>query len=179
LNLFFLSRISPKKNLSYALSRLLEVDHSCRINFSIFGPIEDEAYWYSCQGLMDQLEQKGSVNCRYHGAVPNHFLADVLEEQHFLFLPTLNENYGHVIVESWLAGCPVIISDQTPWQNLDEKKIGWSLDLMQPQHFRKVLLDACSMDEHTYAEWSANAQQWGSRVASSEEVLARTRELFR
>ena len=38
-------------------------------------------------------------------------LADVLSRYHCLFLPTLSESFGHVIVECMLAGI-VVISDQ-------------------------------------------------------------------
>jgi glycosyltransferase involved in cell wall biosynthesis len=32
--------------------------------------------------------------------------------------PTLGENFGHVIAESLSASCPVICSDQTPWNDV-------------------------------------------------------------
>jgi len=35
----------------------------------------------------------------------------------FIF-PTLGENFGHVIIESLSAGCPVLCSDQTPWNDV-------------------------------------------------------------
>ena len=36
----------------------------------------------------------------------------------FLILPTKGENFGHVIAESLSASLPVIISQNTPWRNL-------------------------------------------------------------
>jgi glycosyltransferase involved in cell wall biosynthesis len=54
--------------------------------------------------------------------------------RHDLFLfPTRGENFGHVIFESLAAGTPVLVSDRTPWQDLDAAGVGWvrSLDRMQ------------------------------------------------
>ena len=34
-----------------------------------------------------------------------------------------HENFGHVIVESWQNGCPVLISENTPWKNLESQKL--------------------------------------------------------
>ena len=56
-----------------------------------------------------------------------------------MILPTFNENYGHVILESLTAGCPVIISDQTHWLTLSEKKAGWDLSLSDQQQFVDVI----------------------------------------
>lgn len=42
----FLSRIAPKKNLVYALHVLQRV--RCRVDFSIYGPLEDRDYWSAC-----------------------------------------------------------------------------------------------------------------------------------
>lgn len=45
-------------------------------------------------------------------------------------MPTFNENYGHAIVESFVAGLPVVISDRTPWRNLEKINAGWDIPLM-------------------------------------------------
>ncbi|EJL6444735.1 hypothetical protein NMS18_002445, partial [Vibrio cholerae] len=38
---------------------------------------------------------------------------------HVFLLPTLNENYGHAIVEAMVNSNIVIISDNTPWNELN------------------------------------------------------------
>ena len=47
----------------------------------------------------------------------------------FFTLPTQHENFGHVFIEAWAAGLPVITSDQTPWRDLQAKGIGWDIPL--------------------------------------------------
>ena len=43
-----------------------------------------------------------------------------------MFLPTLGENYCHAIAESIISGTPVLISDQTPWTQICNGKLGWA-----------------------------------------------------
>ncbi len=50
LKLFFLSRISEKKNLLFALETLNKMNlMEGLIEFYIIGPIEDESYWTKCK----------------------------------------------------------------------------------------------------------------------------------
>lgn len=43
-------------------------------------------------------------------------------------LPTLNENFGIVIAESYLCGTPVITTKGAPWSLIEENKCGWWVD---------------------------------------------------
>ena len=49
-----------------------------------------------------------------------------------MFLPTFAENYGHSIVEALSVGTPMLISDNSPWKNLQEKGFGWEISLNEP-----------------------------------------------
>jgi len=53
---------------------------------------------------------------------------------HALLMPSLTENFSYTVLESLQAGIPVLISDQTPWRDLEAQGIGWdlSLDLGDP-----------------------------------------------
>ena len=52
-----------------------------------------------------------------------------------LILPTQGENHGYVIQEALLSGCPVLISDRTPWRGLAALGVGADLPLEQPERF--------------------------------------------
>ena len=64
----------------------------------------------------------------------------------FLF-PTLSENYGHVIAEALVTGCIPIISDQTPWTDMNEAGAGWALPLEDETAFKKAIQEVVDMDE--------------------------------
>ena len=121
----FLSRIHPKKNLLYAISLFKEIKG--KVEFDIYGPIEDEDYWKQCQDEMKKLPENVKVN--YIGLVGHDQVHEVFSQYDAFMFPTLSENYGHVIAESLIVGTPVIISDQTPWRGLEEAGAGWDIAL--------------------------------------------------
>ena len=59
----------------------------------------------------------------------NDEVLSALSGHDLFFLPTLGENYGHVIHEALLSGSQVLLSDQTPWRGLTEAGLGWDLPL--------------------------------------------------
>lgn len=178
IQLFFLSRISTKKNLLFALNSLLQVDTKFKIDFSIIGPIEEFDYWNQCEGIINSLPS--NINVIIKGEIPNLKIHELLvKNEHFLFLPTKSENFGHVIAESMLAGCPVIISDQTPWKNLDEKGIGWDIPLSEPKRFIQAIETAAAIDQETYNKMSQAAFEYAKAFTSNPEVLQANRQLFK
>jgi glycosyltransferase involved in cell wall biosynthesis len=109
--LVFIGRVSPKKNLDLTLDALRDVSRS--VEFDIYGPLEDAAYWSRCQALIRRLPPR--VRVRYRGELtPATVRATFADYDAFVF-PTRGENFGHVIAESLSASCPVVCSDQTPW----------------------------------------------------------------
>jgi glycosyltransferase involved in cell wall biosynthesis len=60
------------------------------------------------------------------------------------------ESFGHAIFEALSVGCPVLISDQTPWKNLQEKKAGWDLPISDLNQITTTLQKMVDMDDH---EW--------------------------
>ena len=116
LRLFYLSRISKVKNLHFALEILKNIPPDIKINYDIFGNIEDQYYWNNCLEIIRSLPK--NIIVTYKNELAFNSVQKVISNYNCLFLPTLNENYGHSIVESLLSGCLVIISDKTPWQDL-------------------------------------------------------------
>lgn len=135
LNICFLSRISPKKNLHFVASILKNC--CAKINFDFYGPIEDVEYYNLC--LTQFAEVNSNVVVNYKGEIAPVFVSEVISKYDLFLFPTLGENFGHVIAESFSAGTPVLISDQTPWRQLNEKDVGWDLSLNEAGEFSKVI----------------------------------------
>jgi glycosyltransferase involved in cell wall biosynthesis len=135
LRLCFLSRISPKKNLDFALRVLADV--TVPVEFTILGPVEDAAYWATCQELMGRLP--GHIRAHHAGEVLPADVRRTLSGQDLFFLPTRGENFGHVIYEALSAGVPVLISDRTPWTGLEAAGAGWNLPLEAPLEFARAI----------------------------------------
>ena len=57
------------------------------------------------------------------------------------FFIQLDENYGHTIVESLIAGTPVLLSKgTTPWDNIEDEGMGWLVPLSDIDLFVKKKL---------------------------------------
>ncbi len=176
LNLFFMSRISTKKNLLGALKVLMTIDKKYQINFSIIGPVEDKHYWQSCMKLIKSLPNNIIIN--QIGPVPHYNINNILTKQHVLFLPTLHENFGHVIVEAWQNACPVIISNQTPWQNLTEKKIGYAHPLNNLSDYKISIERFAAMNQETFNDWTINSKKFAQQITDEGADLKKYKTLF-
>jgi glycosyltransferase involved in cell wall biosynthesis len=140
LSVCFLSRISRKKNLDFALRTLKHVKRP--IKFTIYGPLEDIEYWAECKKIATQLPSH--INVHYLGALDPSEVVDALAKHDVFFLPTKGENFGHVLLEAWLAGLLILTSDQTPWRGLGEIGVGWDLPLDNECAFAEIVDDVAS-----------------------------------
>ena len=175
LNLCFISRISEKKNLIFALEVLANIKN-VDITYNIYGPLEDPVYWKKCQVLIEQLPKNIVVN--YKGSIEPNDIELVLSNEHILFLPTLNENFGHSIVESLLCGCPVIISDQTPWSDLEEHGAGYAIGLEYKQKFVDVIMSCTRMSQEEFSSMSKKAIRYISKKIDLELITNQYKTLF-
>jgi glycosyltransferase involved in cell wall biosynthesis len=171
----FVSRISPMKNLLFALRMLQGV--SGDISFDIYGPLESSEYWNQCRRMICKLPQ--NIWVRYMGTVQHDRVREVFAEHDLLFLPTLGENYGHVICEALSAGCPVLISDQTPWRDLRQRGAGWDVPLAETERFRAILQQCVDADEEWYAALVIGAKEYAKKAASDPAILEENRRIFR
>jgi glycosyltransferase involved in cell wall biosynthesis len=121
----FAARIAPTKNLHFLLEVLAHCDGD--IHLDIVGPLEDPEYWAQCRALIPRLP--ATVSVEYTGEATHRDLQRRLSTYDVLILPTLGENFGHVIIEAWAAGCPVLVSDRTPWRHLPSRGLGWDVPL--------------------------------------------------
>jgi glycosyltransferase involved in cell wall biosynthesis len=174
LEVAFLSRVSPKKNLLGAIELLHGVPGAIHLN--LYGPKEDAAYWERCRRAIAALPS--NVQIRDHGEVAAADVPAALARNHVLLLPTFGENFGHVILESLLAGVPVLVSDQTPWRDLERRRAGWDLALADADGFRSRLAALVSMDEAELAPWSRGAREAGVAYARDPEAVRRSRDLL-
>lgn len=174
LRLVFLSRISRMKNLDGALQMLSGV--TVPVTFDIYGTREDPAYWAECSQLIDKLP--ANVVGTYRGVVPPEAVLPTLAGYDAFLLPTLGENFGHVILEALLAGCPVVLSDRTPWRNLAASRAGFDLGLDQPARFQQAIERLAVMGAEEFTAWSGSARAFGLQYSNNPELVAQTRSML-
>lgn len=174
--LIFLSRVSPKKNLLFLLEQVSSLSRNSRIQLTIAGPVEDPGYFEKCKRIIQKFPSHISV--QYYGAVPHHQVAALLQQHHFFILPTYGENFGHVIFEALGNARPVIISDQTPWRNLQEKGIGWDIPLKNTSSFKQVIAKAINLDQSSYSQMAQCAWTYANNYLKNSNLTKRYVDFF-
>lgn len=174
IKIIFLSRIHQKKNLLAALRFISNLKG--KVEFNVYGPIEDERYWKECMNFIMQLPP--NVNVEYRGVVDNKAVMKVFHENHIFLFPTLGENFGHVISEALVGACPVVVSDLTPWRELSSRKAGADIELSNVGHFVNVLQSFVDMSLEEYEDWAYHAFLHGKEQSNSAVDILNTLQLF-
>ncbi len=169
----FLSRVARMKNLPFAINAMRRLRGE--VIFDIYGPLDDPGCWRDCQEAMAKLPSH--VRVRHHGAVDPERVLDVFWEHEFSVLPTMGENFGHVIFEALCAGCPVVLSDRTLWRRLRDDGAGWVLSLDDEAAWTEALQACVDMGPDEYARMRAQAQLVALRVEDTG-TLKQNVELF-
>ena len=139
-SLVFIGRVSPKKNLLFAL-QLLERT-GIEATFDIYGPLEDTSYWRQCQEVIARLGPQTRV--KYRGELTADLVCSVFSHYDAFLFPTYGENFGHVIPEALSSGCLVLCSDATPWSDLLEAGSGAAIPLSSVESWERTLVTLAS-----------------------------------
>ena len=148
LKVVWISRIAPKKNLKGAIQILQQVKGN--IEFTIYGPKHVPEYWDECEKELNKLPS--NVKWSWKGDVKSENVVETLKQHHVFLFPTLGENYGHVIQEALSAGCPVILSDQTPWINFEKQDVGFICKLNDREKFVEAINFYVNLNENKFNE---------------------------
>lgn len=172
--LAFISRISPKKNLLGALDLMSRVKQQCE--FDIYGPKEDLFYWQQCEAEIAKLPKH--IQVTYKGMLSHEQVTQTLGEYSAFLFPTHGENFGHVIFEALAAGCPPLISDQTPWQDLETCGVGWVRSLEDTESFVRTIEEVLQEPLEARQERAKRCMAYAKAVSEDREVIAANLELF-
>jgi glycosyltransferase involved in cell wall biosynthesis len=175
LRIIFVGRLHPIKKLDFLLEALAKAKGDIKLD--IVATREDENYWRHCKKIIGKLQLKFDITTYID--LPHHKIKPLLEQAHLFALPTEGENFGHAIFEALAVGCPVLISDQTPWQSLREQKAGVELPLTEQSRFTEVIQEFVDMPDTVWQEyrqgaWSL-ATSYQQNLASAEQY----HELFK
>lgn len=171
----FLSRVHPKKNLLYAIKCLHNVKG--KVIFDIYGPMEDRAYWRKCREEINTLPENISVE--YKGIVEHEHVHETLSQYDALLFPTLSENYGHIIAESLITGTPVIISDQTPWNDINELGYGAAIPLLNNKQFVNEIEKILLLNQETMGNASELVKKYAIKKMNIEHLRREYKFVFK
>jgi glycosyltransferase involved in cell wall biosynthesis len=174
LKMIFVGRIHPIKNLDYLLECMIGLRG--KVILTVVATLEDMAYWSHCLEIIRKLDPEKQVVLKQD--LPHSAITSVLQEHHLFVLPTKGENFGHAIYEALAAGRPVLISDQTPWRKLRERKSGWDLPLSNPGSFSSVLQEVINMQDSILEEWCISARKLAIDSQQNNQIKKMYIKLF-
>lgn len=172
LRICLIARIHPIKNVLMAIDTVLKIK-DYQIQFDIYGFAEDGSYY-------DQCKQKANLSggvIRLCPPLMADEVVNVMSQYHLLFLPTQGENFGHSILESFIAGRPVLISNSTPWRGLEEKKAGFDEPLDEAMLVERLKFFA-SLDQQEFDKWCKGARQQAVDFFQRQLALDDYKKLF-
>tara|TARA_B110000003_G_scaffold156884_1_gene157335 strand:+ start:2888 stop:4027 length:1140 start_codon:yes stop_codon:yes gene_type:complete len=177
LKLVFYSRIVPKKNLLLIIEYLLKINNP-NVCLDIYGTYEDYEYFIKCKNLIKSSNSDTLFS--FKGSLTPNEVLDVLSNYDFFILPTKNENFGHVIVESLYASCPVILSPNTPFSDMVESRnIGYIFQLDNFSEFDLLINDLLKINKYTHKQLIKNIYNYLQQFEiENKKLLKNYQKLF-
>ena len=100
---------------------------------------------------------------KWAGMVASEDVVDTLKQHHVFLFPTLGENYGHVIQEALSAGCGIVLSDQTPWKQLEEYGVGYVYPVEAVDDYCAAIEGYAAMNQSQFQEVVDRAQHYAAK----------------
>ena len=132
----FVSRMHPKKGvmeLVEALGKIFNAETQsqrerwvCELVYTVSGDFEME-YEAKVKARVNELGLESQF--MFTGALNDDKKWQAYFRADLFVLPTYSENFGIVVAEALWAGVPVITTKGTPWQELEERRCGWWIDI--------------------------------------------------
>ena len=155
LNMVFIGRMHPIKNLHLLLEALKNVNGS--VELTIIATNEDQIYLDKCKQLAFQLKNNFHINWLLD-LPPNEIKKYLLNAQLFTLLSEV-ESFGHAIYEAHAVGWPVLIGDTTPWKQLESQKAGKDLPIKNQELIVSSIQRFVDMDNPEWQSFRKGAHQ--------------------
>jgi glycosyltransferase involved in cell wall biosynthesis len=169
-----IARISIEKGTLRMLSGLEGVEQSLILD--LYGPIYDKQYWVKCKEVISRLPKHIKVS--YKGVLESESILSALTKYDFFVLLSEGENFGHAILEALSVGLPVIISDQTPWRDLEAKLLGWDINANEKLNIVNAYTDAINMSNSDYKKWSQATHEYATLYIDNPDLVQKNKKLF-
>lgn len=176
LNIVFLALISPVKNLRFLIDLMNQVEESYSVCLDIYGPIKDAIYWESCLQLIHQ--SPSHIQISYKGEIVASKVNELLRSYHLFSMLSLGENFGHSIFEALIAGTPVLVSNRTPWKNLEKHGAGWDVDLNDGDKIKNLISQLAKLDQTAYDKLRKGAKNHADRYIKENDFRNQYQKLF-
>lgn len=147
----FFSRIHPVKGIENLINSWKEFGKDSW-TLDVVGPKENKYFYTKISNLISN-----NKNINLLKPVFSDFKkTELFNKYDFLVLPSKNENFGMVILESLARGLPVLTTTDTPWNIIKINDAGWVINLKQ-SNLTMCLKNIFKLDVKEFEEKSINA----------------------
>jgi glycosyltransferase involved in cell wall biosynthesis len=161
----FYSRIHKKKGLHILLNTIQK--YNLKIELDIYGFIEDEDYWKICANYI-----KKQSGIKYMGSLKDGDITKLANKYTFFILPTLNENFGHVIIELLSIGCiPIISKNTNPFDKDLSSIFNLNFEILDKADLKNVLEKANNMSTDSLIELKSKVKPYFDKINKKQEML--------
>jgi hypothetical protein len=119
-----------------------------------------------------------NITIKYIGEITPIEILPLLQKNHLYCLPSQGENFGHSIFESFLIGRPVLISDQTPWLDLNNKNAGWDINLNQNNPLVPFIEKSANWNQEHFNLFCEGAWSIADEYISNPNLISDYNHLF-
>jgi|APSaa5957512535_1039671.scaffolds.fasta_scaffold01096_16 glycosyltransferase involved in cell wall biosynthesis len=157
----FLGRIHPVKGLDILLPAWKEVQsHFPEWQLIIAGSDDD---YYGKSGYlkkMHDLSNKLNLNrISFVGELNGHAKLQAYCDADLFILPSYSENFGVTIAEALSTGTPVITTKGTPWEEIQNQKAGWWIDV-NTESLTASMKEALQLSSFDLEKIGKNGRRW-------------------
>jgi glycosyltransferase involved in cell wall biosynthesis len=154
LHLLYLGRIAPEKNTLALLKALNELKRPCKLTIAGQG-YKGTQYYSEFENELKNLNSLVELNLL--GNVKRQDLKSVILSSDVMILPSLGENFGHSIFESFAHSKPVIIGNNTPWNNLEYMKAGIEVVPTNIDQLKNAIIHFMDLPNEEFIQWQEAA----------------------
>lgn len=133
----FLGRLHPKKGLNILVESFAQVYRvTPNVILGIVGP--DEGGYVNM--IKSQVERLGITNAViFAGELKGQDKLAAYAAADVFVLPSHSENFGIVVAEAMASGLPVVVSRNTPWQDVERQNAGLWVNLKVEEISQAIL----------------------------------------
>jgi glycosyltransferase involved in cell wall biosynthesis len=174
LKLVSIALISPMKNILMILTAMDKCSYA--VEYNIYGPVKDSGYWELCKEKIKTLP--GNIRVNYYKEIVPQRVKEVLMDAHVFILPSKSENFGHAIYEALSAGRPVITSNNTPWNKLQENHAGMNISLANDMELLESINFFAEMRSDELIQWSKCAHEYAEKAIDMDKIKEEYEKMF-
>jgi glycosyltransferase involved in cell wall biosynthesis len=170
MRLLFLGRLHPIKGIENLLHALPLTKENATLDVCGEG---DEAYEAKLRSLVFELGLADRV--RFRGSVAGEVKRQCFAQTDLCIVPSFTEGFATVVAEALAHGLPVIASNGTPWQEIEEKGCGLYVN-NEPRELAAAIDRAAAMPLNEMGE---RGRAWMEREFVWEHVVVQMIDQYR